>query len=154
MRAEAVLFGANMVYATSYVATRLTLDHVPPATLAFIRCALAGALLLPFAVRALTATRITCADQARIAGMGMLGFGAAFALAHWGLLRSTAANGSLLIIVEPLAIMALSPLMLGERLRRHEVAVLLGDAVTVYTGVGAVLIVAGLVLTAKSSLAR
>jgi drug/metabolite transporter (DMT)-like permease len=123
MRAKStdfVLVGANLVYATSYVASRLTLDDVPPATLAFVRCALGALVLLPLAARALRAAGITGADHWRIMAMGALGFGAAFALSHWGLLRSTAANAALLIIVEPLAIMALSPLMLGERLRRRE----------------------------------
>ena len=139
MRPEAILVGANLIYATSYVATRLTLDDVPPATLAFVRCALGGAVLLPLAIRALRAARITRVDHARIAAMGVLGFGAAFALGHWGLLRSTAANAALLIIVEPLAIMALSPLMLGERLRAREAAggalALVGTVVVVLDGV-------------------
>lgn len=139
MRADAVLVGANVVYATSYVAARLTLDDVPPATLAFVRCALGGLVLVPLAARALRAVPITAADHCRIAGMGVLGFGAAFALAHWGLLRSTAANAALLIIVEPLAIMALSPLMLGERLGRREAAggalALAGTVVVVLNGI-------------------
>lgn len=139
MRAEAVLVGANLVYATSYVAARLTLDDVPPATLAFLRCVLGGAVLVPLAVRALRTARITWVDHWRIAAMGVLGFGAAFALSHWGLLRSTAANAALLIIVEPLAIMALSPLMLGERLRAREAAggavALAGTVVVVLDGI-------------------
>src|SRR5688500_7566727 len=106
-RATAVLVLANLVYATSYVGTRLTLDDVPPATLAFVRCALGGAALLPLALRGRPGP-IARGDHARIAAMGVLGFGAAFAFGHWGLMRSTAANGALLIIVEPLAIMLLS----------------------------------------------
>jgi drug/metabolite transporter (DMT)-like permease len=139
MRAEVVLVGANLVYATSYVAARLTLDDVPPATLAFLRCVLGGAVLVPLAVRALRQARIAWVDHWRIAAMGVLGFGAAFALGHWGLLRSTAANAALLIIVEPLAIMALSPLMLGERLRAREAAggaaALAGTVVVVLDGI-------------------
>jgi drug/metabolite transporter (DMT)-like permease len=65
--------------------------------------------------------------------MGILGFAGAFALFHWGIGRSTATNAALLIIVEPVAVMLLSPLMLGERLRRRE-------------GVGATLALAGVVL--------
>ena len=121
MRAEGVLVAANLVYATSSVVTRLTLDDVPPAMLAFVRCLLGGAVLVPLAVPALRSGRIGGVDHWRIAAMGVLGFSAAFALYHWGLLRSTATNAALLIIVEPLAIMALSPLMLGERLRAREV---------------------------------
>jgi len=138
-RSNVVLVGANLVYATSYVATRLTLDDVPPATLAFVRCALGSAVLLPLAIRAVSAARIAGADHWRIAAMGVLGFGAAFALGHWGLLRSTAANAALLIIVEPLAIMALSPLMLREHLRAREAAggalALAGTVLVVLDGV-------------------
>ena len=122
MRADLVLLGVNLVYATSYVAARFTLDSVPAAALALSRCVIGAALLWPLARRGAGVTRITRADHARIAAMGVLGFGVAFALAHWGLARSTAANGALLIIVEPLAIMALSPLMLGETLGRREAA--------------------------------
>src|SRR5947207_15933752 len=120
MRADLALLGANLVYATSYVVARLTLDSVPAAALAFSRCVIGTALLWPLARRGAGFTRIARADHARIAAMGVLGFGVTFALAHWGLVRSTAANAALLIIVEPLAIVALSPLMLGERLGRRE----------------------------------
>ena len=120
MRADLALLGANLVYATSYVVARLTLDSVPAAALAFSRCVIGTALLWPLARRGAGFTRIARADHARIAAMGVLGFGVAFALAHWGLVRSTAANAALLIIVEPLAIMALSPMMLGETLGRRE----------------------------------
>ena len=120
MRADLALLGANLVYATSYVVARLTLDSVPAAALAFSRCVIGAALLWPLARRGAGFTRIARADHARIAAMGVLGFGVAFALAHWGLVRSTAANAALLIIVEPLAIMALSPMMLGETLGRRE----------------------------------
>lgn len=44
-RADLVLLAANLVYATSYPAARLTLDSIPPATLAFLRCVIGGALL-------------------------------------------------------------------------------------------------------------
>jgi drug/metabolite transporter (DMT)-like permease len=121
MRADLALLGANLVYATSYVATRVTLDAVPPAALALVRCVIGAAVLLPLAAqRRGVATRVIGrADHARIAAMGVLGFGAAFALAHWGLVWSTAVNAAVLIIVEPLAIITLAPIMLGERLGRR-----------------------------------
>src|SRR5438876_10170048 len=135
MRADLALLGANLVYGTSYVAARLTLDGIPPAALALSRCVIGAALLLPLARRGPVFAPIAGADHARIAAMGVLGFGVAFALAHWGLVRSTAANAALLIIVEPLVIVALSPLTLGERLGRREA---LGGAVAV---AGTVLVV-------------
>jgi drug/metabolite transporter (DMT)-like permease len=126
------------VYATSYVATRVTLDAVPPAFLALIRCVVGGLVLLPLALRVRT-SGITRGDHARIAAMGVLGFGAAFAFGHWGLMRSTAANAALLIIVEPVSIMLLAPLLLRETLRRREAAgaalALAGTVIVVLDGV-------------------
>jgi drug/metabolite transporter (DMT)-like permease len=132
--AYALLLGANVVYATSYVATRLVLDDLPPALLALLRLVGGLAVLLPV-VRLVEApmSRPGPRDGWRIAWMGALGFAAAFALSHWGLARSTATNAALLTIVEPVSIMMLSPLLLGERLRRRETA-------------GAVLAVAGATL--------
>ncbi len=138
--AYALLFAANLVYATSYVATRVVLDDLPPALLALVRLVLGAAILVPVA-RALEPAAAAPArgDAWRIAWMGVVGFAGAFALSHWGLARSTATNAALLIIVEPLSIMALSPRLLGERLRRREVAggalALLGAVLVVLNGV-------------------
>src|SRR2546426_1536733 len=52
--------------------------------------------------------------------MGILGFGAAFVLAHGGIAASTATNAALLIVVEPVALMLLGPALLGERLTARE----------------------------------
>ncbi len=61
------------------------------------------------------------------------------AFSHWGLARSTASNGALLIIVEPVAIMLLGPVLLGERLTRREAAgaalAVLGAVIVVVDGV-------------------
>ena len=71
--------------------------------------------------------------------MGVFGFAGASAFSHWGLARSTASNGALLIIVEPVAIMLLGPVVLGERLTRREAAgaalAVLGAAIVVVNGV-------------------
>jgi drug/metabolite transporter (DMT)-like permease len=68
--------------------------------------------------------------------MGIVGFGAAYVLANWGLARSTATNAALLIVAEPIAMILLAPLTLGERLARREAA---GAALAL---AGAVLVVA------------
>jgi drug/metabolite transporter (DMT)-like permease len=135
-----VLFLANCVYATSYVATRLVLHEMPPALLALARCLVGAAILVP-AARLLEppAPPATRADARRIAWMGVLGFAGAFALGTWGIAHSTATNAALLIIVEPISIMVLSPLMLDERLGRRErvgaALALLGTVVVVVNGV-------------------
>lgn len=132
--ADVVLVLANLVYATSYVATRVTLDQVPPATLALLRLLVATAVLLPLA-RWRPARAFTRRDHVGMAAMGIVGFAAAFAFAHWGIARSTVTNAALLIAVEPLTLLLLGPLMLGERLAPREKG---GAALTV---VGAVLVV-------------
>jgi drug/metabolite transporter (DMT)-like permease len=135
-----VLLGTNCVYATSYVATRLVLDDVPPSLLALARLVIGAAVLVPVA-RRLERPRPAPAggDARRIAWMGVLGFAAAFALGNWGIARSTATNASLLTIVEPIAIMLLGPAVLGERLTRRETAgaalALLGSTLVVVNGI-------------------
>lgn len=138
--AYALLFAANVVYATSYAATRLTLDTVPPSLLAFARLVIGAAVLIPFARWMEPAGRpVGRGDAWRMAWMGIFGFAGASAFSHWGLARSTASNGALLIIVEPVAIMLLGPVVLGERLTRREAAgaalAVLGAAIVVINGV-------------------
>jgi drug/metabolite transporter (DMT)-like permease len=135
--AYVILLGANLVYATSYVVSRVVLHDLPPALLALIRLVVGAAILVPIA-RALEpppSAPPRRGDARRLMLMGAVGFAAAFALANAGLARSTATNAALLIIVEPISIMALSPLLLGERLTRRQTA---GAALAV---VGAVVVV-------------
>src|SRR5215470_11262756 len=54
-RADLVLLAANAVYGTSYVAIRFAVDDIGPATLAFLRLAIAGAILVPVYLAARTA---------------------------------------------------------------------------------------------------
>ena len=139
--AEWVLLLANVVYATSYVVTRAVLTEVPPATLALARVALGSAILVPIAMtfRPAQPVRLARADRWSVFWMGVFGFAGAFALFHWGLARSTATNAALLITVEPVSLLLLSPLWLGERLTRREAGGALlavaGAALVVVNGV-------------------
>jgi drug/metabolite transporter (DMT)-like permease len=134
-----VLLGANLVYSTSYVATRVVLDDLPPALLALVRLVVGAAVLVPIARALEPAPAYGRRDGWRIAWMGAVGFAGAFAFTNWGLARSTATNAALLIIVEPVSIMALSPLLLGEGLTRRQtggaVLAVLGAVVVVLNGV-------------------
>ena len=129
------LLGANLVYATSYVATRVALGSVPPATLALARLVIGSLVLAPLARPRVSDPTLSGDDRRAIAWMGILGFAAAYVFGHWGIARSTATNAALLIVVEPIALMLLSPLYLGERLSRREA---LGAALAV---AGSVLVV-------------
>ncbi len=82
---DLVLLVANAIYSTSYVTSRVVLEQVPPATLALIRLG-AGALVLVLVCRGRLRLRrhpVSPADRWRVAGMGIVGFGGAFALSHW-----------------------------------------------------------------------
>lgn len=130
--ASLLLLLANVVYATSYVVTRVALDAFPPATLALARLLVAAAVLVPLARR----ERLPEGEELRMFWMGAIGFAVAFALTNWGIRYSSATNAALLIIVEPLTLLVLGPVLLAERLTRREV---LGAALAV---IGAVLVVA------------
>ena len=141
-RPEAVLLAANCMYATSYAATRLTLDEVGPATLAWLRLAIGALVLVPLArarPEGPAPAPMSTGDRWRVAWMGILGFAGAVGLSHWGIARSTATNAALLITVEPIALIVLSPVVLGERLRRREqigaAAALAGAGLVVVDGV-------------------
>jgi drug/metabolite transporter (DMT)-like permease len=127
-----LLVGANVLYATAYVATRVTLRDVPPSTLALARLVIGALVLTPFSGRR-SGQALSRGDRRAIAWMGLLGFSAAYVLSHWGIAWSTATNAALLIVVEPVALMLLSPAYLGERLSRRE-------------AIGAALAIAGTVL--------
>jgi len=112
------MLGANVVYGTSYVVARVTLESIPPAMLAFTRLAL-GALALVLFSRRQLAPPLSGPDRRAIAWMGILGFAGAYVCSNWGIAHSTATNGALLITVEPIAMILLSPWYLGERLSRR-----------------------------------
>jgi drug/metabolite transporter (DMT)-like permease len=141
-RPDLVLLGANALYATSYVASRVVLEQMPPATLALVRLALGGLVLIAACRGRLGLGRrgaVSRADRWRVAAMGVVGFAAAIALSHWGIVRSTATNAALLIIVEPVSVMLLAPALLGERLSRREAAgaalALAGTVLVVVNGI-------------------
>lgn len=119
-RADVLLLLANVVYATSYVVTRVALAAVPPATLALQRFIIGGLVLVALARRARSAGPMTPGDRLRVVLMGVVGFAGATTLSHWGLVLSTATNGALLIVVEPLTLLVLGPILLDERLSRRE----------------------------------
>jgi drug/metabolite transporter (DMT)-like permease len=137
-RADVLLLLTNVVYGTGYLAQRVALDGVPPALLGLIRLALGSVVLLP-ALRGRSGPPAARGDGPRIFWMGVLGFGVAYVLSHAGMQHSTATSASLLITVEPVALVALSRLVLGERLRRREAAgaalVLAGALLVVLDGV-------------------
>jgi drug/metabolite transporter (DMT)-like permease len=120
--ADWVLLAANAVFGTSYVAVRLTVQDLGPITLAFLRLALGWMVIGLVAVsgRSQRAAAVSRADRWALFWMGFVGFTLAMATSHWGLFWSTATNGALLLAVEPVTMVALSPILLGESLTQRE----------------------------------
>src|SRR5438132_1043681 len=83
--ASLLLLVANVVYATSYVVTRVVLDDVPPTILALLRLVIGAAVLVPLSRRGTVPPAGPPGRGARLFWMGALGFAAAFALSHWGI---------------------------------------------------------------------
>ncbi len=135
--AFAVLIGANLIYATAYAAARVAMGGVPPATLAFMRLLIAGLALLPFV--SVAGAPLSRRDFWSVAGMGVVGLGAAFWLSNLGISLSSATDAALLIVIEPVSLMLLGPALLGERLSRREAAgaalAMAGSVLVVVNGV-------------------
>jgi drug/metabolite transporter (DMT)-like permease len=137
-RAVGVAIVANLVGGTSYVLAKVALGGMPETTLVVVRTAIALVVLLPLAgagTRALLRARGQ--DRRLLLVMGIVGYALPLVLGNHGLRRSTATNAALLIGTEPIAVVVLSALMLGERLSRARLVALgLGLA-------GATVLVAG-----------
>src|SRR5262245_10420652 len=120
---------------------RFAVDDVGPLTLAFVRLAIACAIFVPLYLTSRSAGpgAPASADRRTFFWMGCVGFTLALALSHWGLLWSTAINGALLIATEPIALVALAPIVLGERLTAREAwgtaLALIGATIVVVNGV-------------------
>jgi drug/metabolite transporter (DMT)-like permease len=138
--AYVVLIFANVVYGSSYAVSRVVLEHMGPATLSFCRLLIGSLVLVPLALaQRREDRRLSRSDRWSIFWMGLFGFAAAFAFGNWGLRLSTATNAALLITVEPVSLILLSPLVLGERLTRREgvgaLLTMVGATVVVLNGI-------------------
>ena len=139
--AEVVLLTANAVYGSAYVIMRPAIEAAGPVTLAFLRLLIGFAMVAPagLGARGAGAARLSADDHRTLFWMGFVGFTLAMALAHRGLAWSTATNAALLVATEPIALIALAPIVLGERLSRREgwgtALALVGATVIVVNGV-------------------
>jgi drug/metabolite transporter (DMT)-like permease len=135
-----------LLWSTNFVIGRAIRDDVSPATMNFLRWAIALAILVPFTLSDLRAHRATLARYWKlIALLGFTGIAAFQTLCYVALTKTTALNSILLLSLAPLAIVALSWLALGERVNRIQA---LGLATSL--GGAAVLILHGDIATLDS----
>jgi drug/metabolite transporter (DMT)-like permease len=108
-----------LLWSTNFIIGRAVRDDVSPATLNFLRWAIALLILVPITLRDLHAHRATLMRHWKlIALLGFTGIAAFQTLGYLALTKTTALNTILLLALAPLAIVALSWLALGERITR------------------------------------
>lgn len=114
---------ANALGGSSYPAATVMLRGFAERDAVFLRMALGAALFAPFLWRARRRiAALGASDLALCAAAGLLGYALPLALGTVGQKLSSAASASLLIGMEPVTIVLLSALVLGERLTRWKLA--------------------------------
>jgi len=107
----------NAIGGSTYPAATVVLRGFAERDALFLRLALASALFAPFAWRGRRRLAVLGArDWALLAGVGLFGYAVPLVLGLYGQHLSSATSASLLIGLEPVSIVALSCLFLGERL--------------------------------------
>ena len=108
---------SNILGGSTYAVTTEALKGFPEKDLILLRMALCAALFLPFAwLGRRRLAKATRGDWARIAAVGLFGYALPLALGTYGVKLSSATSASLLVGMEPVAIVLLSALFLGEAL--------------------------------------
>jgi len=120
--AYALIATANLIAGLTYLGQQIALEAVPPATMAWLRNLVALACMTGWlAARGGVRWRYERADLARLTVLGCLAYAAPLTLGIVGVQWSTAANGSILILMEPGAILVFSWLLLRERIGARQV---------------------------------
>jgi drug/metabolite transporter (DMT)-like permease len=156
-RAMVALIAANIIWGTTFVATKPVLDRVPPLTIATARFAIALMVLIPF----LLLTRRRPVLTRTTALMGFVGVFLVYACQNLGLAFTGATNGALIHGGIPALTMLIAVPLLGERLDAGKVTGLVvslgGVAIVVLRGsdsrLGVSILGDGLVLLSALGLA-
>jgi drug/metabolite transporter (DMT)-like permease len=109
---------ANVAAGTSYLAMAMAMEGLPPALVLLLRVVVSTAVIFPFLRPALRSRGLPFErrDWLEILGMSVVGLTVALLAGIHGLKLSSVTNASLLIGLEPVGIVLLSALFLGERL--------------------------------------
>lgn len=108
---------SNILGGSTYAVTTSALKGFPEKDLMLLRMALCAALFVPLAWRGRgRLAAATQGDWARIVGVGLFGYALPLALGTYGVKLSSATSASLLVGIEPVTIVLLSAVFLGEAL--------------------------------------
>ena len=117
----AMIAAANALAGASYPAQKLALEAFGVGTISTLRNLFAVPLFLFWMRRFPVGHRaFTRGEWGRLVLVGVLGYGTPMLLGNLGVELSTAANGSILILLEPITIVLLAWMFLGERVGRLE----------------------------------
>lgn len=110
------IVAANVLGGVSYPAQKVALEGLPPATVTLVRNLVALVVLFVLVRRRGTRAKWERRDRLRVGAIGVF----AFALPMWlgivGVELAGASSGSILILLEPVTIVVLAGLFLGERI--------------------------------------
>ncbi|MDD5302278.1 MAG: DMT family transporter [Elusimicrobia bacterium] len=108
---------SNILGGSTYAVAAAALKSFPEKDLILLRMALCAALFVPLAWRGRgRLARATRGDWARMLAVGLFGYALPLSLGTYGVKMSSATSASLLIGMEPVMIVLLSAVFLGEAL--------------------------------------
>jgi drug/metabolite transporter (DMT)-like permease len=115
--ARAALLTACVLWAVSFVATRVALETTPPLVVVSLRLLVSAACFLPWIVRSGGVAAIGGArGLGRLFGLSLFGAGLHYGLQTVGLQYTSASNASLYAVTAPITILLLSAMFLGEHI--------------------------------------
>ncbi len=130
MKGTAALLAVALVWASTYAFTKLGMREVPPLTLALLRCSLGSAFLIAAVLitrRWVDVARALRKDLLLSCALGAVGVTAFYACQNLSVQLTSSGIASVLVATNPIFILLLAALVLGERVVVHGVlAVALG----------------------------
>ncbi len=128
-RTRVLLFTACLLWAVSFVATKIALEVMPPLTVVSVRLVLAAVCFAPMLATGRRWRQISNRlTLVKLFGLSLFGAGLHYGFQTVGLTRTTATNASLYVATGPITILLLAVVFLGERLNTRKV---LGVAIAV-----------------------
>jgi len=132
--ARAALVTACVLWAVSFVATRVALEAAPPLVVVTLRLLISAACFVPWVVASGGVAGLGGGRGLRhLVWLSLFGAGLHYGLQTVGLQYTTASNASLYAVTAPITILLLSAIMLGEH-------------VTIRKGLGVALALAGVLV--------
>jgi drug/metabolite transporter (DMT)-like permease len=114
--ARLALITACVLWAVSFVATKVALEAAPPLVVVSLRLLVSAACFLPWVLRPGGSAIGGARGLARLFGLSLFGAGLHYGLQTTGLQYTTASNASLYAVTAPITILLLSAAFLGEHI--------------------------------------